>query len=110
MLEVELGRDGEQAGRQHRVAAAQPRDELGVQEHVGTVVAVVVRVVVALLRAGVDAVGNGGVENGRHAIGVTSEAATPRENHGVTGGGLDQATAPARVPTGDVADLDAVAP
>jgi hypothetical protein len=70
---------------------------------------VVVRVVVALLLAGVDAVGARRVEQVLDAVGTAEEAAAAHEHDRVMLRLVAVAPAPALMTAGDVGDLDLVA-
>lgn len=73
------------------------------------VVAVVMRVVVALLLAGIHAVGDGRVEQSLEAFDAANEAPAANEHDRVIAGLLAGETAPASVPAGDVGDFNAIA-
>jgi hypothetical protein len=82
VLEVESrGRRNRHRG-QARFATPDGTDQLLVEENRRAVVAVCLGVVVAVLDAGVDAVGEGGIEGRLGAIGPARKASTPHEHEG----------------------------
>jgi hypothetical protein len=80
MLEIDPPRRGKRARRQGRLATQQRSDEGRVEAERGAVVTVAVRVVAALLLAGIDAVGDRRVEQRFDAVGATPEPAAAHED------------------------------
>jgi Polyketide cyclase / dehydrase and lipid transport len=109
MLEVELRRARKRLGRQDLLPTPQRGQEIRIESERRAVIAVVVRMVIALLLARVHAVDERGVEQSLNAIHTAQEASTADEHDRLPPGLLARRSATASMPAGDVIDRDALA-
>jgi hypothetical protein len=107
MREDECRRYRNGANREVGISTVHGSGQRGVHADGRAIVAVVVRVVVALLLAGIDQAGHGRVEHAHHPIRASREAPATDEDEHAGGCRFDPASTPI-VPAGDVGERDPV--
>ena len=108
VLDVARGRGRQRLYRQGGIATPQPSDQVGVEAQRRAVVPVGMRMAVALLLAGVHAVGHRRIQQRLASTGAAHEAAAAHEDQRVGASAVDIGTAALIVAASDVVQPDTV--